>query len=92
MKSSYSNPNPTAARAGNDTQEAAASKGQCGPHFFIRADGQYFVSQLWTDEEAWTLGGMTLMKTTTHKIRTAVLGFFPDGKATILRLDEFFLN
>jgi len=97
MKSSNPHPNQSSALAGDSTAAADVStiKGTESPTvpcFFIRADGQYFFGRVVAVTELWTVGGKPLMKTLVQKYEFAVLGYFPDGTATILRLEESFFN
>jgi len=88
---------PTSALAGDASAAADVSKllapvSPTGARFFIRADGQYFVSTQIIQDEDWRIGGETMMRSHTAKIRNGVLGFKPNGEGEIFLMDEFFLN
>lgn len=63
-----------------------------GASFFIRHDGQYFCAQLFENEDGIIIRGKHFATLSYRVIRSAVLGFQPDGTGVLHQFDDFFLN
>jgi hypothetical protein len=97
MKSSRHTSNPSPALAGDSTAAAGVSTihapaSPSGAKFFIRADGQYFVSMVFEDEDAIVKSGALVLKMVTRKIKTGCLGYDQNHLGVMLMMEEFFLN
>jgi len=94
---SHLQPAQTSTLAGDGNAAVNASKllapaSPTGARFFIRRDGQYMVKTVVEAEEGYRIAGKQWFVTTTRKMRTACLGYKPDGNGEIHFLEDFFLN